>query len=785
LTRGEVKTMLHQCTWNALRHLRVELATDAELLDLFVGCRDQAAIELLVRRHAATVLGVCRRVLGDAHEAEDAFQATFLVFARKAASIGKREAIGSWLHKVAFRVALRLRISAARRATLPLDGDALALTRAPGLDDPAVSAVRHEVGQALDEEIRRLPEQYRAAVVLHYLQGRPCREVACELGWPLATVATRLAKARNLLQQRLVRRGITLPAGLGLAVLASANAVEATAGLLPDTARTALWFAAGQPRAAGVVSTKAIILAQGVLHTMRMTRWTIAVALLAVAMCGAWCVLTVRSPGQAGQLAAFVGDKKQPVVPPKPDWPMFGGTPSRNMVNLAAKNVLTKFDIDTGKGIKWKAALGEWRALAGPVIAGGRVFVGTNNENPRDEKVKGDHGILMCFDEATGKFLWQAAHQRLPERFNDWPKIGITSTPTVDGDKLYYVSNRCTVVCATTAGKGGKADIVWEFDMIKELGVFPHDKSPCSPLVAGDSVFVVTANGVDESHVNIPAPRAPSFIALDKNTGKLLWKDSSPGKDILHGQWSSPTYAEIAGQKQVIFPGGDGWLRAFEPATGKLLWKFDCNPKDAVKSDRSDFLATAVVYQGKVYIGVGQDPEHRAGVGHLWCIDPAKPKMIPADGDISPELVVGPQGGAPVIKANPDSGLAWHYGGLNKNANAKREYIFGRTLSTCAIHDGLVYAAELNGYLHCLDAKTGEVYWVHDLRAEVWGSPYWVDGKVFVATLDGELWIFNHGKKAGKAQVIDLVEPIRTTPVVANGVLYLMDGSNLYAIGNK
>jgi outer membrane protein assembly factor BamB len=476
-------------------------------------------------------------------------------------------------------------------------------------------------------------------------------------------------------------------------------------------------------------------------------------------------------------------------------WPMFGGTNFRNMVNLIDKNLPDDFDVKKGTNIKWKADLGS-RSYGGPVIYGGRVFVGTNNENPRDPTDKGDRGIVMAFDEATGRFLWQASHKKLPSgQVNDWPKEGICSTPVVEGDKLWYVSNRCTVVCATTAGENGKAKFLWEYDMMKELDVFPHNLAACSPLIVGELIFVVTANGVDEGHINIPSPAAPSFIALNKNTGKLVWKDNSPGKNIMHGQWSNPTYAEIKGQPQIIFPGGDGWLRAFEPATGKLLWKFDCNPKDAKyelggKGTRNDFIATPVVYDNKVYIGVGQDPEHFTGVAYLWCIDPSKPKVIPEDKDISPVLRVDGKFELnpkmpPAVKDNPASGLVWVFGGPDKSKDAQRDFVFGRTMSTCAIHDGLCYAAELDGYLHCLDAATGKLYWTHDLKGSIWGSPYWVDGKIYLGTEDGDLFIFKHGKEKQEPTVIEIGQPIRSTPASANGVLYVMTESTLYAIAHK
>src|SRR5262249_29901465 len=148
-------------------------------------------------------------------------------------------------------------------------------------------------------------------------------------------------------------------------------------------------------------------------------------------------------------------------------------------------------------------------------------------------------------------------------------KCGVASTPAVDGDRLYYVSNRCEVICATLAGKPDthQADIVWRLDMIKDLGVYPRMLASCSPLVVGDLVYVVTGNGVNSEH-KVPAPDAPSFVAVNKKDGTLAWKSNLPGKNIMDGQWSNPVYAESGGKGQVIFPGGDGWLYSFEPKKG-------------------------------------------------------------------------------------------------------------------------------------------------------------------------------------------------------------------------
>src|SRR5262249_10474464 len=128
-----------------------------------------------------------------------------------------------------------------------------------------------------------------------------------------------------------------------------------------------------------------------------------------------------------------------------------------------------------------------------------------------------------------------------------------------------------------------------------------------------------------------------SFLAVNKNTGKPAWQSNLPGGGILDGQWGNPAVAEVGGKKQVIFPGGDGWLYAFEAKTGDLLWKFDCNPKASnfKKGTRNYLLATPVVAGGKVYVGVGREPDAGPGVGHLWCVDPSKaPKN--KDKDLSP-----------------------------------------------------------------------------------------------------------------------------------------------------
>jgi outer membrane protein assembly factor BamB len=482
------------------------------------------------------------------------------------------------------------------------------------------------------------------------------------------------------------------------------------------------------------------------------------------------------------------------------DWPLWGGSVGRNLVNLTDHNV--PIDWSTAKGkevnVKWSVPLGS-KAYGGPVVAGGKIFVGTNNGFPRDRSIRGDKGVLMCFRESDGEFQWQAVYDKLAAgRVNDWPDEGICSSPVVEGNRLWFVNNRCQVVCADINGDPAtkKEKTLWSLDMIGQLGVFPHNLATCSPLIVGDVLFVITSNGVDEGHINIPAPQAPSFLALDKNSGKVLWSNNDPsrqlvearkgnadvdikalvnsGRLLMHGQWSNPVYAEPDGKPMIIFPGGDGLIRAFDPRSGELLWKFDCNPKGSVyvlgpEGTRSDFVSTPVVWENKLYIGVGQDPEHKKGVGHLWCIDITKKPKNP-DKDLSPVN----NNFDPKAEVNKDSGLVWHYGGDAPESDEERQWVFGRTLSTCSVHDGLCYEAEYDGWVHCLDARSGQLYWRHSMKADTWSSPYWVDGKVYIGNENGAMHIFQHGKEKKLINTVQVRGKIRATPVVANGVLYVI-----------
>ncbi|HEY7329165.1 MAG TPA: sigma-70 family RNA polymerase sigma factor [Gemmataceae bacterium] len=252
--------------------------SDADLLRRFVNERDEAAFELLLWRHAAMVLHVCRQVLSDADAAEDAFQATFLVFVRKARSIGRGEALASWLYRVAYRIALKARAQVKTRTVTSEELDGIAAAE-------VVDADERELRRIICEEVNGLPEHYRAAVVACFFEGKTHEEAAKQLGWPRGTVAGRVARARELLRHRLLRRGVTLTMGALVASLTVRTAQAALSGLVDSVIHTARLLATGQTTVA-VVLPHVAALAEGVLQTMYWTKAKIAVIVLFLASLG-------------------------------------------------------------------------------------------------------------------------------------------------------------------------------------------------------------------------------------------------------------------------------------------------------------------------------------------------------------------------------------------------------------------------------------------------------------------------------------------------------------------
>ena len=491
------------------------------------------------------------------------------------------------------------------------------------------------------------------------------------------------------------------------------------------------------------------------------------------------------------------------------DWPQWGGSDDKNMVSDAKdlpydiepgkfKKGTEEVDIATGKHIKWAVKLGS-QSYGTPTISNGKVLVGTNNETPRDAKYVGDRGVVMCFDEATGEFLWQLVVPKLGAgKVSDWEFLGMCSSATIEGDRAYVVTNRCEIVCIDMAGlangnqgvqdeskyyaEPGKpevklgdtdADVIWRYDMRGELGVFPHNIASSSVLIHGDTVIATTSNGVDWSHTNLPSPQAPSLIMLDKKTGELIAEEGSGiSSRVLHCSWASPAIGKVGGKDMIIFGAGDGWCYGLNPVhvqeeedgeTYGILpefFRYDCNPpayrkvKYPKPEGPNEVVATPVLYKDKIYVLTGQDPEHGEGLGTLSCIDPTK------TGDISGKA-------------------EWTFEGIE------------RSMSTPAIVDDLLYTADYRGFAYCFDAMTGEKYWEYDTFGHIWSSPIVGDGKVFIGTEEGELIILGTGKDLKvlrgeddnnkEVSAVEFSGPLYGSPVIANETLYITTQSHLYA----
>ena len=632
--------------------------------------------------------------------------------------------------------------------------------------------------------------------------------------------------------------------------------------------------------------------------------------------------------GAATKLVATTSKEIEAVMSAGGDWPQWGGTSHRNNVpnvkNLPTTWNIGRFDRKTGEwdqteaeNVLWFARLGS-QTYGNPVVADGRVFVGTNNGAGHLKRYpsKTDLGCLLAFDEKTGELLWQHSSEKLSTgRVHDWPLQGICDAPLVEGERLWFVTSRGEVLCLDTLGfhdeeddgevqgeaariidimnagpsadlhaetlaalgdgklpdavkeqlaaageavDGGvsvntvnegkvwsvagkfagvqreltvkqlssgirffkslgvhdkqEADTIWAFDMMKELKISQHNMCSCSVTIHGDLLFVATGNGLDETHIDLPSPDAPSFICMNKNTGEVLWTDASPATNILHGQWSSPAVAEFDGVLQVLFAGGDGWLYSFAADGGRdgkpeLLWKFDCNPKETKwviggEGTRNNLIATPVAYQGRVYIAVGQDPEHGEGEGHLWCIDPTK------RGDVSPQLAMKDEGGkrtpiahrriqavntddGEVAVDNPNSAVVWHYSMLDSNDDGEIDFEeeMHRSCGTVAIKDDVLYVADFSGLVHCLDANGSHdgqpiLHFTYDMLAQSWGSPLIADGHVYVGDEDGDVCVFEFGaKNAEPIEEINMGSSVYSTPVAANDTIFISTKDKLFAIG--
>jgi RNA polymerase sigma factor (sigma-70 family) len=270
-----LRALLHNLRRSSLRRDTAS-RTDGELVERFVARRDEAAFEALLRRHGPMVLAVCRRVLGNEADAEDAFQSTFLVLARKAAAVRPQRLVGNWLYGVAHTTSLKARAMRTKRSAKEREAAARAKPEIPA------EAWRHPEA-LLDRELQALPGIYRAAIVLCELEGKSLKEAARQLGCPVGTIGARLARGRALLARRLVRQGLSLsPAALAAALAHPAARAAVPPALASATCKAAALFAAGTAAAGGLVSTEVALLTDAALKALLLTKLKVASAVLLV-----------------------------------------------------------------------------------------------------------------------------------------------------------------------------------------------------------------------------------------------------------------------------------------------------------------------------------------------------------------------------------------------------------------------------------------------------------------------------------------------------------------------
>lgn len=454
------------------------------------------------------------------------------------------------------------------------------------------------------------------------------------------------------------------------------------------------------------------------------------------------------------------------------------------------------FDPATGANIKWTAPLGS-STYSTPVIAHGKVFIGTNNDKPRDPRHRGDRGVLFCLNEDDGTLYWQLLVPKLEgDVYLDWPHAGLCSPPTVQGDYVYVVTNRAEVMCLDLHGMHNgndgpyqdeaqhiapadtepleptplDADIIWLLDMRREVGIHTHDSAHSSILLDGDFLYLNTGNGVDNTHRCIRAPDAPSLIVLDKNTGRLIARDNEHiGPRIFHCTWSSPALGQVNNHKMIFFGGADGLCYAFDALnksatsdqiqTLQRIWLFDCDPnspKDNVhqymgnrRESPSTIKAMPVFHEGRLYVIAGGDIWWGKRQAWLKCIDPAH------IGDIT------------------RTALLWSY------------EIGHHCCSTPAVYQGMIFIADCQGLIHCLDAQTGQPYWTHKTKGEIWASPLVADGKVYIGTRRHDFWVLAADKEKKIISSTTLDSPICSSATAANGALYVTTAQTLYAIKNS
>ena len=420
--------------------------------------------------------------------------------------------------------------------------------------------------------------------------------------------------------------------------------------------------------------------------------------------------------------------------------------------------------------VVWRTQIGDM--AGGLALAQGRVLAGSRlrgeKPTPKGAVIKDEGGAMVCLDRETGALQWQTVHAPVGLRFLDLGEA--LSAPCVSGPRTWYLTNRAELVCVDLAASDtahGPA-VLWTLDMARELGVFRRGHSDIasassSPVELDHLVYCSTGEGL---RLDGSPSTAPSFIAVDKDTGKIAWSSNAPAPNLLFAQWTSPVIARVKGRYQVIFPGSDDWLYGLDPLTGKELWKVDClalsgiDRSSLAKSKQRGYPPKAPVFVGApvvdgdtLFVGLA---DSYFGLG----VDPPSPLLA---------ISLEGQGDATAMAKR------WSF----------QDPDFGSTHVAPAVADGIVYVIGNRSTLFALEEKTGRVLWQSRYDEDPpchFAAPLVSHSRVFVMGISGDLFIYRAGSQKQCLAHWSFGEMARTGPVADEDSIYVPTNGYLWRV---
>ncbi len=462
--------------------------------------------------------------------------------------------------------------------------------------------------------------------------------------------------------------------------------------------------------------------------------------------------------------------------------------------------------VDTGPNVRWAVRIGS-PTYAAPVVTHGKVLIGTLNNAEHDPRRGGDRSVLLCFDEKTGKFLWQLPlpkDSQLP--YFDSFCVGISAAPTIVGDRAFLTTGRNEVLCLDINGmENGNtgpfrdeaqlytlardtqpplsvadtdADIIWRYDMLKELSAQAHDTNNCDILYYDGLLIVCTANGTDSRHSHVIYPDAPSLIIMDAQRGVPLAKDDFQiGNNVVHGQWCSPGMAKVGGRNMTFYGGGNGVLYALEapsreellrryrengeqPVPLKALWTFHGDPR-AQAVPKEDVPPLVIGFHSETYVcqqpPIFDDLQNAERIFMLFGYESWNGKK-PSRSWLA------------CIDAQTGK-MRWGTGN-----------ILGGVIAPPSTDGDLIYVADRRGVLHAYDTKTGDEVWNQLLGGEIWAKPLVADGKIYLGTDRRRFYTLRAGRKPEILSEILMPARMFAPATAAGNTLYIPGEGFLYAV---